>query len=196
MDEEKRDALLLCGKRTGGADYAVFQALCESFARMEGHPARLRAEEQLRRLFGCNLPPIPENGETIWALTADRLLLSPVERAAAVEIAAPGQPDGRVPTLPPQTGSLSDYPELPDMDATDFAAWEKQAEAWLERNSSIKGISLRLPKTFHAVRPSRYGADRHLSGVAPNEDLWISQTDRFLLYALQKREQKLLLITR
>ena len=88
MDDEKRDALLLCGLPDCGADYDVFRNLCRAFAAMPGHPIRGRAEQQLRALFDCPIPPLPENAETIWRLTADRLTEVEMTPSDAIHAAA------------------------------------------------------------------------------------------------------------
>ena len=194
QDPEKTDALLLCAKPTTESDFALFAALCEAFAQMPGHPARLRAEAQLRTLFACDLPPLPENRDVIWRLTAEALLLHPIQREAAARVPIPGPvPDVPLPPLP--RAPLAAYPDLPEFPARTVAEWEPLADGWIGEQSGAKGIALSFPAGFRAKKPSRYAADRHLTGTAPDPDLWTAQTFRFLRHVLRKTQKTLLLKT-
>lgn len=193
QDDEKNDALLLCAKPTAGSDYAIFAALCDAFALMPGHPARARAEAQLKTLFGCDLPPVPENRDRIWQQTAEALLARKFSRAEAERIA---QPEAFIAPaafiLQPEPAS--DYPDLPDFPETDLAAWESRMTRWLASIDG-KGVSLSLPESCQPKKPNRYAVEKHLSGAAPDPDLWITQILRFLLHALQKSTKSILLKT-
>lgn len=193
-DSEKDDALLLTAKPTEGSDYARFCNLCDAFAEMPFHPIRRRAEKQLRSLFSCELPPLPENRETIWRLTAERLLLRPLAKEEADAVRA-DEPSADLPSLPNDRERFSDYPALPEIFARTYAEWESEQNRFLMGNQALCGLSLFLPAGFRAEKPSRYHADRHLSGEETNSDVWTVQIFRFLAYALQKIDKKILLRT-
>lgn len=194
QDGEKNDALLLCAKTRGCADYETFRNLCEAFEQMPEHPARRRAEAQLRQLFGCFLPPVPKNREAVWKLTAEALLREPHTREEAAAVPAPPE-SGEPLFLPAPCGKTADYPELPDVSATAYAAWETAQAELLAANPPEYGLSLSLAEGFRAARPDRYRADLHLSGGEPNENVWQAQMFRFCIHALQKSDKKLLLKT-
>ena len=195
QDNEKIDALLLTAKPTTGADYAIFRALCEAFSFMPSHPIRNRAEAQLRVLFGCDLPPVPEHCDAIWRLTAERLLLSPLARTDAEAVSYGARRSLGLLRLPRTCDRFSDYPNLPTISARNYIAWEREQTRFLSEHPTCRGFSLFLTEGFLARNPSRYAADRHLAGEEPNPDLWTAQMFRFLAHALQKSDKKILLVT-
>lgn len=193
QDDEKNDALLLCAKPTAGSDYAIFASLCEAFALMPGHPIRARAEKQLKALFGCDIPPVPENRDRIWQQTAQILLAREFSRADAERIGQ-AEPSLKSIAFISRPEPISDYPDLPDIPETDLAAWEYRMTRWLTAFAG-KGVSLSLPGSFEPKKPNRYAVEKHLSAAAPDRDLWTTQIFRFLLYALQKSTKTILLKT-
>ena len=195
-DSEKTDALLLTAKPTTGADYLRFRNLCEAFSMMPAHPVRLHAEDQLRELFGIDLPMTPEHCDTIWKQTAERLLRFPLMREAAEAVERKKRQPFEPSTLSDaKQCRFSDFPSLPTIETADYAAWETAQTEWLQKQQTASGVSLILPSGFHMVKPSRYHAERHLAKIETNDDLWASQIFRFLAHALQKSEKKILLQT-
>lgn len=193
-DHEKDDALLLAAMPTAGTDYERFFRLCNAFSMMPLHPIRERAEEQLRVLFGCELPPISENCDAIWRLTAESILLHPFtgKDAGCVQTVVRSTVS---PTLPKTRDFLSDYPTLPRISAQTYAEWENEQTKRLAEHLPDGGISFALAKDFHVQKANLYSADRHLSGEAVNPDLWATQMFRFLAHVLQKSDKKILLQT-
>ena len=131
-DNEKTDALLLTAKPTTGADYTRFRNLCEAFSMMPAHPARLRAEDQLRELFGIDLPMTPEHCDAIWKQTAESLLRSPLTRKDAEAVKRKSRPPLEPLMLPDiNRFKFSDFPSLPTMKTADYAAWANTRAASL-----------------------------------------------------------------
>lgn len=195
-DSEKTDALLLTAKPTTGADYTRFRNLCEAFSMMPAHPARLRAEAQIFRLFGIDLPMTPQYCDAIWKQTAESLFRTPLTRKDAEAVVRKTRQSFDPPTIPDTNRFLlSDFPSLPTVVTADYGAWEIAQTEWLQKQQTANGVSLTLPRGFRRVKPSRYHADRHLAKIETNENLWASQIFRFLAYALQKNKKKILLQT-
>ena len=185
MDAGKQDLLFLSGFSVAGSDYEIFRNLCRAAERLPGHPERQCAEEQLRTLFGITDPLTPDHCDSIWKRTAEELLYFPLEKSDAertkMKIKTPCWEQ-----IPPKGMEL--FEKLPERQAADYAEWKE-----LQTPSVGLRMRLDLPDGFFAESPNLYRVNRHLSGVEPNENLWLCQQARFLCESCKQTGGELLI---
>ncbi len=172
MDAGKEDLLRLSGFSAAGSDYELFRNLCIASERLPGHPERRISEYQLQALFGISTGLNPESCAFVWKQTAESLLVFPLKKADAER----AKEEIRTPEwspIPPE--NANGFVKLPERKAADYEAWKTLQEPLVGNR-----MRLDIPAGFFAESPNLYLVNRHLSGEAPDENIWICQQARFL----------------
>lgn len=169
-DGEKAALLLLNGYGTGGSDYEKHRAFCLCAQRCPESPPVRRAQALLGAAFGCTFPLCSASCDTLWHLTADKLLEGGIRKAGPLP--AGGMP--RLCDMPIYMGEVTDCPPL--RGATAWRVWETDAKKAL---AGAEAVRIVLPRDFHAVRPSLYRVEGILRGEMTDPDCALSQEADF-----------------
>ena len=184
-DELDRYAILLgIGERWESAsDYERFALLLEKLPMLCGTSFFAGLDAYFAQ-FGLDLQLTRENAAGIWKSVAERLICSEISPYQ------PPAPEGSVDfqTLkrlaePLLSARYLDASLLMQTDATDCAAWEREAERFFGEviKEDCDGVSLRLPTHFSFASPDPY----HVSQLLANEKETREKSNLLLVQCLR-----------
>ncbi|MBR2721854.1 MAG: glucuronate isomerase [Clostridia bacterium] len=188
------------------SQYDKFCALCKACELAEGHPTALWCQVLLEKVFGIDLPLLPENCETIWQKSSVLLQETAMTWQAALERLY-GQSPVRL--LWQDADGLDELPKncVPVLDGSLFCqtnldmSWQSfvaSAQKTLDtfEEKGCRSVFFTLSEDYTFDEPNLYTVNQLLERQDPSllqGDLWTTQVLRLLSAECKKRSWALCL---
>lgn len=193
-DVDKENLLRVNGFSMQGSDFEIFAKLCLCIDGLSD-VGKATYQASFDALCPSLLVPLTfANAGKIWTETSNLFWQE------GTTFSRRKTPNERVAT-PISRLSLEENPSIGSIeclsakaDARSWNAWREEAsielEALLKRGSTV---SICLPADFSWQKPNLYAVERHLTGEAESENLWLSQQLYFLFSMAKERNFRPLL---